>query len=450
MNYKDQYRKKLVSADEAVKVVKSGDWIDYGPINAQVTDLDQALARRKGELKDVKVWSLLTLRPPKIIEVDPEGESFVWHSWHLSGLDRKIAGSGRPVYYSSIRYSELPRYVREHIEPIDVAMLQVGPMDKHGFFNFGPQNSHSMAICDRAKILIVEVNQNMPRCLGGHEEAVHISRVDYVVEGESPPLVCLPKSSSSEVDKKAAQFIIEEMCDECCVQLGIGGMPNAVGRMIAESDLKNLGCHTEMLVDAYIDMFESGRITNLKKNIDPGKMVYAFALGSQRVYDFIDDNPQCAIYPVDYTNRPSIAALNDKLITINNAIEVDLYGQVCSESSGTRIISGTGGQLDFVIAGYESKGGKSIICLPSCNVGQNGEKKSRIVPRLTEGAIVTDPRSVAQYVVSEYGIFEMKGKSVWQRAEGLINLAHPDFRDDLVREAERQGIWRKINKMDAR
>lgn len=447
MDYINEYKNKLVSADEAVKVIKSGDWIDYGTINAQVVALDQALAKRKDELEDIKVWSLLALRPPKIAEVDPEGKTFIWHSWHLSGVDRKIAGTGRPVYYSSIRYSELPRYVREHIEPIDVAMLQVGPMDKHGCFNFGPQNSHSKAICDRAKIVIVEINEKMPRCLGGQEESIHISEVDYIVEGDNPDLVQLPVVPSSDVDKKAAQFIIGEMSDDCCVQLGIGGMPNEVGKMIAESDLKNLGCHTEMLVDAYIDMYEAGRLTNLKKGINPGKMVYAFALGSQRVYNFIDDNPQCASYPVNYTNKPSIAALNDKLISINNAIEVDLYGQVCAESSGTRIISGTGGQLDFVLAGYESRGGKSIVCLPSYYIGKDGEKRSRIVPTLTPGAIVTDPRSVAQYIVTEYGIFGMKGMSVWQRAEGLINLAHPDFRDVLIKDAERQGIWRRTHKI---
>lgn len=320
-------------------------------------------------------------------------------------------------------------------------------MDKHGWFNFGPQNSHSKAICDRAKIVIVEVNENMPRCLGGYEEAVHISEVDFIVEGDNPPLVQLPTLDCSEVDKKAAQFIIEEISDGCCLQLGIGGMPNAVGKMIAQSDLKNLGCHTEMLVDAYLDLYQAGILTNLKKGIDPGKMVYAFAVGSQKLYDFIDDNPICASYPVNYTNRPSIAAMNDKLITINNAVEVDLYGQICAESSGTRIISGTGGQLDFVIAGYESKGGKSIVCLPSCYVDKNGNKHSRIVPTLTNGAIVTDPRSVAQYIVTEYGKFEVKGMSVWQRAEGIINLADPDFRDDLIKAADRQGIWRRTHKL---
>ncbi|ABI67774.1 acetyl-CoA hydrolase/transferase C-terminal domain-containing protein [Cutibacterium avidum] len=445
MNYVNEYRKKLVSADEAVKVVNSGDWIDYGSMCGQVVMLDEALARRKEELKDVKIWTLLTLRRPRVMDVDPEEESFVWHSWHLSAMDRKIA-SERAVYYSPIRYSELPRYVREHIEPLAVAMLQVAPMDKHGYFNFGPQNSHTRAVCERARIVIVEVNNQLPRCLGGYEESIHISEVDYIVEGNNPPLPQLPDAASSEVDKKAAELIIEEMKDECCVQLGIGGMPNAVGKMIAESDLKDLGCHTEMLVDAYVHMYEAGRLTGRKKNIDPGKMVYDFAVGSQRLYDFIDNNPLCASYPVNYTNRPSIAALNDNLITINNAIEVDLYGQVCAESVGTRIISGTGGQLDFVLAAYESRGGKSFVCLPSCSE-REGKLKSKIVPTLKPGAIVTDPRSVAHYIVTEYGKFAMKGMSVWQRAEGLINLAHPQLRDELIQAAQAQGIWRRSNKI---
>jgi butyryl-CoA:acetate CoA-transferase len=440
-----EYRSKLVSADDAVKVVKSGDWIDIGPINAQVMLLDEALAKRKDELQDVKIWSLLTLRWPQVLAADPEGRSFIWHSWHMSGLDRKLARS-RPVYYSSMRYSELPGYIRHHIEPLDVAMLQVGPMDKHGCFNFGPQNSHTKAICDRARVVIAEVNHNMPRCLGGFEESVHISQVDYIVEGANPPLTTLPAAVSSEVEQKAAQYVLEEITDGACIQLGIGGMPGAVGRLIALSDLQDLGCHTEMLVDAYVDMFAAGRITNLRKSIVPGKMVYSFALGSARLYEFLDDNPQCAIYPVNFTNKPSIAAANDNLITINNAVEVDLYGQVGSESSGTRNISGTGGQLDFVLAGYESRGGKSFICLPSTNTCRDGQKTSRIVPILKQGSIVTDPRSTAHFIVTEYGKFEMKGKSVWQRAEGLINLAHPDFRDDLIKAAQQQGIWRRSNR----
>lgn len=446
MDWSDVYKSKVVSAEEAVRVIRSGDWVDYGSICGQVRSLDLALAARKDELEDVKVWSLLTLSPPKILEVDPTGETFTWNVWHFSGLDREMANRGVPAYYAPIRYSELPRYVRSHIEPLNVAMLQVAPMDKHGYFNLGPQNSHCRAVCERAQIVIVEVNTNQPRCLGGYHEAIHISEINFVVEGANHPLPSLPPSQITSVDQKVAAFIMEELVDGACIQLGIGSMPSAVGEMIAESDLKNLGCHTEMLCDAHLKMFQTGKLNGKLKTTDPGRMAYTFALGSQELYNFIDDNPICASYPVDYINRPFLAALNDNLITVNNAIEVDLYGQVCSESIGTRHISGTGGQLDFVIAGYESRGGKSFICLSSYFTGKDGQKKSRIVPTLTPGAVVTAPRSIAHFVVSEYGKLDLKGKTVWQRAEGLINLAHPDLRDELVAAARQQGIWRRSNK----
>lgn len=445
--YLQEYQRKLVTPEQAAKTVKSGDWVSYGPLNAQVTSLDAALAQRKGELRDVKIWTLLTLRTPKVVEVDPQGESFICQSWHFSGTDRKIARQGTPIYYTPMRYSELPRYVREDVADIDVAMLQVAPMDKHGYFNFGPQNSHSKAVCDRAAQVIVEINQNQPRCLGGFHEAIHISQVDYIVESDNPPLVQLSSPPLTDIDKMVAQHIVAEIEDASCLQLGIGAMANAVGQMIAASDLKNLGCHTEMLCDAYVDLFAAGKITGSKKSIDPGKMVYGFALGSQKLYDFIDDNPYCSSCPVDYTNRVAIAAANDRLVTINNAVEIDLYGQVCSESAGTQHISGTGGQLDFVLAAYESRGGKSFICLPSSYTDKGGRKSSRIVPTLTPGAIVTDPRTVAQYIATEYGTFKLKGKTTWQRAEGLIGIAHPDFRDDLIKAAERQKIWCRTNQL---
>jgi len=444
-SYIEEYKSKQVLAGEAVRVVKSGDWVDYGLLTAQPVMLDRALAGRKNDLRDVNIWSVLTLYPPRVLEADPAGESFVWNSWHFSGLDRKMMKSGIPVYYSPMRYSELPRYIRENIEPLDVALRQVAPMDRHGYFNFGPQNSHSKAVCDRAKVVIVEVNSNQPRCLGGYQEALHISEVDFIVEGNNNPLPELPAGTSTDVDRIIAGQIVEEMEDGCCIQLGIGSLPNAVGKMIAESDLKDLGCHTEMLADSYVDMCQSGKLNGRRKSTDPGKLAYSFALGTKRLYDFIDDNPQCAIYPVDYTNNPAVAASNERLVTINNAVEVDIYGQVCSESAGTCHISGTGGQLDFVLAAYQSRGGKSFICLPSCYCCSDGQMKSRIVSTLDKGAIVTDPRTVAQYIVTEYGKFNLKGKTTWQRAEGLINLAHPDFREDLVKAAEKQGIWRRSN-----
>ncbi len=446
MNGMKEYQRKLVLPEQAVKHIKSGDWVDYGLLCGQARILDEALAKRKDELQDVKIWSVLTLSPPKILEVDPDGESFIWNSWHFSSLDRKLLNSGTPVYYTPMRYSELPRYIREEIEPIDVAMRQVAPMDKHGYFNFGPQNSHSKAVCDRAKLVIVEVNQNQPRCLGGYQEAIHISEVDLIVEGENPAFNQLKNPPPGAVDLKVAEYIVEEIRDGACIQLGIGGMPGAVGDIIAASDLKDLGCHTEMLGDPYLKMYQAGNLTGQRKAIDQGKITYSFALGSQELYDFIDDNPLCSSYPVDYTNRPSIAASNDNLITVNSAIEVDLYGQVCSESWGTRHISGNGGQLDFVLAAYESRGGKAFICLPSYYQDKTGVIKSRIVPTLPLGAIVTDSRSVEHYIVTEYGKFNLKGKTVWQRAEGLINLAHPQFRDELVAAAQKQGIWRHSNR----
>ncbi len=447
MSLAEEYKRKLVNADEAVKVIKSGDWVDYGSFAGQVRDLDEALAKRKDELKDVKIWSTVNPYPTQVNIADPRGETFIWHTWHASGADRKIAKSGKPVYYAPIKYSEVPRYIRERIVPLDVAMLQVCPMDKHGYFNYGPQCSFARAVCDRSKVIIVEVNDKQPLSLGGYEEAIHISEVDYIVEGSNQAMPQIPSPPPTEVDNRVAAFILEEISDGCCIQLGIGGMPNAVGMAIAASDLKNLGCHTEMLVDAYVYMHEAGKLTGKYKGVDPGKMVYTFALGTQMLYDFIDANPKCAAYPVNYTNKPSIAALNDKLITINNAIEIDLYGQVNSETSGTRHISGTGGQLDYVLAGWESRGGKSFICMPSANIGKAGEIKTRIVPTLAPGGIVTDPRSVADYVVTEFGKFAMKGMTVWQRAEGLINIAHPDVRDDLIKAAEAQGIWRKSNRI---
>lgn len=447
MGLMEEYKSKLISADQAVKVIKSGDWVDYGSFCGQVRTLDKALAARKDELRDVQIWSCVNPYPTEVNIVDPKGESFVWNSWHVSGADRNIMKSGKPVYYSPVKYCEVPRYVRERIEPLDVAMMQVCPMDKHGFFNFGPQNTHNKAVCERAKVVIVEVNEKQPRALGGYEEAVHISEVDYIVEGENLPLAEIPQPQISDIDRSVAELIVAEIRDGACIQIGIGSLANAVGMIIADSDLKDLGCHTEMLIDAYVFMHEAGKVTGTRKGIDPGKMVYTFALGTKMLYDFIDDNPKCAAYPVNYTNDPTISSLNDNLITVNLALEVDIYGQVCSESSGTRHISGTGGQLDFVLAGWRSRGGKSFICLPSANIGAGGTVKSRIVPIITPGGIVTDPRTVADYIVTEYGKFAMKGKTVWQRAEGLINIAHPDVRDELIEAAEAQNIWRKSNKI---
>lgn len=446
MDFKSEYARKVVSADEAVKVVKSGDLVHYGEFMMNSHVLDAALAKRKDELEGVIVRTTTCPFPPQIVLSDPERKHFIYNDWHFSGASRKLHDKNL-CNYIPITYHEGPSFYDKGWVPVDVAMIKVTPPDQHGYVNLGTSSSITPAFCAAAKTIIAEVNESVPRCLGGLEETLHISQIDYFVEGDNRPLIQLPETPISDVDKQIAAIIVEQIEDGACLQLGIGAMPNAVGAMIAQSDLKDLGVHTEMLVDSFVDMFEAGRITNLRKQLDKGKMVYTFAMGTNKLYNFLDNNPNCAIFPVSYTNDPDIICQNDNMMCINNAIEVDLYGQVASESSGVRQISGTGGQLDFIYGSYKSKGGKGLICLTSTFTDGQGKMRSRIKPVLTPGAIVTVPRSMNYYVITEYGVAMLKAKSTWERAEALINIAHPDLRDDLIKEADANKIWVKTNKI---
>ncbi|AET68122.1 acetyl-CoA hydrolase [Desulfosporosinus orientis DSM 765] len=446
MDYKSDYKRKSVSADEAVKVVKCGDNVHYGEFMMNSHVLDAALAKRKDELTGVNIRSVCCPFPPQTATSDPERKHFIYNDWHFSGASRKLHDKNM-CNYIPLTYHEAPSFFDRGWIPIDVALIKVTPPDQHGYVNLGTSNSCTHTFCDAAKIVIAEVNESVPRCLGGSRETLHVSEIDFFVQGDNRPLIQLPEILITDVDKRIATTILGQIEDGACLQLGIGAMPNAVGALIAQSDLKDLGVHTEMLVDSFVDMFEAGRINGLRKQRDKGKIVYTFAMGTQKLYDFLDNNPNCAIYSVDYTNDPDIICQNDNMICINNAIEVDLFGQVASESSGIRQISGTGGQLDYIYGSYKSKGGKGLICLTSTYVDQEGKKQSRIKPTLTPGAIVTVPRSINYYVVTEYGIAMLKGKSTWQRAEALINIAHPDFREELIKEAEANKIWVRSNKV---
>ena len=446
MDLKQMYADKLTTADEAVKAVNSGDWVDFGWCTGTPVALDAAMAKRLPELTDVNFRGGILMKPLEIFGIDNPAEHMTWNSWHMGGLERKAIAQGFS-FYAPIRYSELPRYYRDIDTPSRVAMFQVAPMDGHGFFNFGPNASHMAAMCDRAEVIIVEVNQNMPRCLGGFEEGIHISKVDMIVEGNNPAIAAMGAAGpATAVDEAVAKYIVDEIPDGACLQLGIGGMPNAVGSLIAKSDLKDLGIHTEMYVDAFVDIANAGKITGLRKSIDKGRQVYAFAAGTQKLYDYLNDNPECMSAPVEYTNDIRQISALDNFISINNAVDIDLFGQVNAESAGTKQISGAGGQLDFVLGAYLSRGGKSFICMSPTFTAKDGTVNSRIRPTLADGSIVTDTRANVHYFVTEYGLVNLKGLSTWQKAEAIISVAHPDFRDDLIAEAEKMHIWKASNK----
>ena len=446
MDLQKVYQEKLTTAQEAVKVVKSGDWLDWGWCTGTPDALDKALAARMPELHDIKIRGGILLKVPEIFKVENAPEHFCWNSWHMSGIERKAIAQGI-AYYGPIRYSELPRYYMDLDCPSDVVMIQVAPMDSRGYFSFGPNASHLEAVCKRAKTIIVEVNEKMPYCWGGDASAVHITKVDMIVEGENPDILEMKGSDvMTDADKKVAEYILEEIPNGACLQLGIGGMPNAVGKLIAESDLKDLGVHTEMYVDAYVEMAKAGKINGSKKNIDTNKQVYAFAAGSQELYDYIDNNPEMYSASVGYVNDVRTVSALDNFMSINNAVNIDLFGQVNAESAGVKHISGAGGQLDFVLGAYLSRGGKSFICCSSTFTDKAGNLKSRILPVLDSGSIVTDTRTNTHFVVTEYGKVNLKGLSTWQRAEKLISIAHPQFRDELIKDAQKMGIWRASNK----
>ncbi|HZO56699.1 MAG TPA: acetyl-CoA hydrolase/transferase C-terminal domain-containing protein [Bryobacteraceae bacterium] len=423
---------RTISSEEAAGLVRPGMWLDYGVGLAQPDVFDKALAARVQELENVKLRSCLTMRPRAVVEADPEGQHFHWFSWHFTGYDRRKHDAGL-CHYMPLNLGEVPDYYRRFLEPVDIAILKTCPKDEHGYFNFSAGNLWHRAVIERARVVIVEVTRGLPYA-HGDQNGVHESEVDYIIEGDHAPAAELANPPPTEIDRAVARRIAAEVEDGACLQIGIGGMPNAVCSLLLEGGVTELGVHTEMLIDGMVDLYKAGRITGSRKTLDPGKIVYTFALGSSYLYAAIDRNPDFACRPVDYTNLPHMIMRNDRVISINNTTQIDLQGQAASESDGHRHISGTGGQLQFVRGAYASAGGKSFICLAS-TYEKRGERRSRIVLNLTTGNIVTTPRSDVMYVVTEYGMVNLKGKSVAERAKALMSIAHPDFREDLERQA---------------
>ena len=413
-------------------MVRSGMWIDYGAVLAQPDVFDAALAARKADLRGVKIRACLSTRARAVLEADPEGAHFNWINLHFSSYDRRKHDAGIASYLP-VNLGEIPDYYRRFIDPVDIAIIKVRPMDSDGNFNFGVANLWHRALIERARVVIVEESSAVPLALGDMN-AVHVSEVDFIIAGDNAPLAELPNPPPSDVDRAVARQIMAEIEDGSCLQIGIGGMPNAVCSLLCDSSVRDLGIHTEMLTDGIVDLYRSGHVTGARKQLDPGKITYSFALGSRYLYDAVDNNPDFWCCPVDDTNLPHIVMQNDRAVAINNTTQIDLQGQAASESDGHRHISGTGGQLQFVRGSYASKGGKSFICLAS-TYDKKGARRSRIVLGLTKGNIVTTPRSDMMYVVTEYGMVNLKGKSIAERAQALISLAHPDFREELEREA---------------
>ena len=443
MNVFEEYRSKLRTPEDAVKVVKDGDWVDYTTNLGFPILLDAALAKRRDELTDVKIRGNLIFGPIQVAECDPSREHFYYNTWHCSGYERKLCDRGLCNFIPMIFRNVVPYY--RHFLSVNVAMIAVTPMDEHGYFNFSCATGVARGIAEKADVVILEVNEHLPRILGGFNECIHISEADAVVEGEHPQLPQFPIAPPSKEDTAIASQILPYIPSGATLQLGIGGMPGVIGKMLADSDLKDLGMHTELCSDAYVDLWQAGKLTNRKKTLYPGRGLLGMAFGTQKLYDWIDNNPGVAACPLEYVNSAEIIGSMDNMISINSCISADLYGQVCAETAGTRQISGTGGQLDYLTGAAMSRGGKAFICMTSSFVDKAGVRHSRILPTFN-GDIVTDPRSQAYFLATEYGVVNLAGRSTWERAEMLVSIAHPDFRDGLIEAAEKQHIWRKSNK----
>ena len=415
-----EYRSKVVSEEEAVSGIKNHDRIFTSGNAATPYKVLEALARRKDELRGVEVYHLLLMGDEPLSRPEMAGH-FRHKSLFVGPADRLAVNEGRADYFPIFLYN-IPRFLREQVV-LDTAIIQVSPPDAHGFLSLGVETAATKAAVEAAKKVVAQVNERMPRTLG--DCFIHVSQIDKIVEISSA-LPELPARMPSEIEKRIAESVMHLIQDGSTLQLGIGGIPDAVMSLL--HDKKDLGVHTEMVSDGVMNAIEAGIITNARKTLHPGKVVGTFALGSNQLYEYLHNNPIFEMHPVDYTNDPFVAGRNHGLVAINSAVEVDLTGQVCSDSIGYSIYSGFGGQVDFIRGAARAKIGKPIIALPS--TARSGTV-SRIVPHLKQGAGVVTSRADVHYVATEYGTVNLHGKSLRERAEALIAIAHPDFRDQL-------------------
>ena len=422
MNFIKEYEKKLRTADEAVRIIKDGDWVDYCQTCSFPTALDKALAKRKGELHDIKIRNAITMAPVATVETDPRMESFTYNVWHCSGIDRRYIDSGR-AFFSPMLFRNIGAYYSKGLAPVDVAMVTVAPMDEQGNFSFGLTNCDMAEMLGASKTIILEANPNMPVVYGTANDRINIQDVDLVVESNEP-ISTVRRPEASDTDRKIAGNIFPYLRDGMTLQLGIGGIPNALGTLISQSDIKDIGMHTELMSDGYLDLYRAGKITNKKKKLNRGKGIFSICNGSRALYDFLDHNNAILTAPMAYVNNPQTIRELDDFVSINGCIAAD----------------------DFITGALEADPGRAFLAMHSTHVDKEGNAHSNIIPHFTTGDIITTPRTQAPNLVTEYGIASLPGKTTWQRAEALINIAHPDFREELIRAAEQQKIWRQSNK----
>lgn len=430
MNWTRIYEQRLTTAENAVKMIRSGMRV-FLTGNCSVPQMVlKALVDRAPELEDVEIVQVLTVGNADYVKPGLEKHLRV-NTLFISDNVRSAVNEGR-ADFTPCHLSQIPRLFSEEVIPLDAALIQVSPPDEHGFCSFGVEVGITKTAAQSASIVIAEINPNMPRTLG--DAFIHISKIQYAIQVDYKlPEVAM--GEPTELSKKIGQHVAGLIDNGATLQMGIGAIPDGV--LYYLRDKRHLGIHTELFSDGVIGLYEAGIITNERKTLHPGKMVAGFLLGTQRLYDFVDNNPVVELHPTEYINDPFIIAQNEKMTSINSAIEVDLTGQVCADSIGSRMYSGTGGQVDFVRGAARSKGGKAIIALPSSVVNSKGEVFSRIVSTLKNGAGVVTTRNDVHYIVTEYGVADLRGKSIRQRARALIDIAHPDQRARLEEEAIR-------------
>ena len=427
MDWNNMYQKRLTTSQEAVKRIKSGDRISISHAAGEPTHIIDAMVANREAYRDVEICHMVPLG--ECAYAQPGMEAYFRHNAIFVGARTRNTIKDGHGDFTPCYFSQIPNLWSRTL-PLDVALIHVSPPDKHGYCSLGVSVDYSKHAVEQAKMVIAQINPQMPRTLG--DSFIHVSQMDHIVEYDAP-LIELPPPGITDVERAIGEHCASMIQDGDCLQLGIGAIPDAV--LLFLKDKKDLGIHTEMFSDGVVELAEAGVINNSRKNLHRGVMVATFLMGTKRLYDFVDGNPMVRMYPATYTNDPYIAGMNDNLVSINSCVQVDLLGQVCAESVGTTQISAVGGQVDFVRAAAISKGGRSIIAMPS--TAAKGTI-SKIVPVLDEGAAVTTNRYDVEYIVTEYGVANLKYRSVRDRARMLIDIAHPQFRDELKDAFERR------------